>query len=76
MNKSVECHGNELSQILAAIRDGGGMVESIDTSVHGLPAQYRINYFERVTEESQSVPGSNRNAGQAGPAALATKPTP
>lgn len=67
MSDPITCHGNDLAQVCAGLRERGGVIEAMD--VTGV-ASYSVNYFERVAEESQSVPGRTRNAGHAVPDAL------
>lgn len=50
MNHSIEVNGNQLAQTCSEIRASGHRIESIDAMVHGLPAQWRVNYFVRETE--------------------------
>lgn len=47
MNRSIECHGNDLAKTIRKIQSGGGLIESIDASVGGNPGMWSVNYFDR-----------------------------
>lgn len=82
MNKSVECHGNDLEATLERIQGTGNIVESADTAVGGNPAMYRVNYFEAAPErEARAVADVSRTPKLGSNPRVATifqttKPTP
>lgn len=64
MNRSIEVNGNDFATTCAAIEQAGNQIESWDASVGGLPAQWRINYFERVPELAPPSPSGKALTGE------------